>query len=135
MNCVNCNQPSQLFWLKDDTWNQIREKKHAEENGFILCFECATKVLERPLTLHDLALSYYLKTEHMPRKFLQEYARSTLHGAYQVTSTLLPEGWVPPHDRPFTDAFEIGIKLGKQTPNSQEKLADLLREYKRYFTC
>ena len=135
MNCVKCDQPSQLFWLKDEVWNQIREKKHGEANGFILCFKCAEEILGRPLTLDDLALSHYLKTEHMPRDFLQECVRSTLHGAYQATRVPLPEGWETPHERPFTDAFEIGTKLGKQTPNAQKKLADLLHEYKKCFTC
>ncbi len=134
MSCVRCGQPAQMFWLNDEVWDRIRKKHNGKEDGFILCFKCAQELLGELLTLRDLALSHYLKTVFMPRGFLQECVRSTLHGAYQAADVPPPEGWRAPCEQPFTDAFEIGTTLGKQTLNVQDELVELLNEYKKCFS-
>lgn len=130
---ASCGHSVELYWIKDEVWLQIPGAKGAQEGTMTQCLDCAQKLLGRPFTLHDLSVPSYLRTKHMPRPFMKEYARAVLCGAYAGCCIQLPEGWSMPVDHPHIDSFAIGKKLAEQTDAPGALLPSLIAEWQRVF--
>jgi hypothetical protein len=104
--------------------------------GGHLCLNCVANAIGRPLTLYDLEIANYLQTARnmtgVPG-FIQQYARATVIGAFNCTSTPIPTGWSQPTTPPHTEALGIGEQLAQQTRNPQAVLPALAAEVDRCF--
>ena len=121
MTCI-CGSPIILYWIKDEIWQAAATA--ATGPGGHLCLDCAAKVIRRPLTLHDLAVSNYLRTtQHNNLDFMRQYTRATIVGAFNETGTPIPENWTEPTVQPHLDALKIGQQLAQADCRSKGDLA------------
>jgi hypothetical protein len=133
--CVDCNNPAQMFWIKQVVWDQTRRAADLPEgHGYILCIACTEKRLGRELTIHDLDLATYKRNLNFnSADFVKECARATVHGACQETAVQTPQGWQVRSDMPFSDAFYVGAKLAHQTPGAGQFVPNLILEFQSQF--
>jgi hypothetical protein len=130
---ASCGHEIELYWIKDEVWQQIPGARGAPEGSMTQCLDCGQKLLGRPFTLTDLAIGSYRRMKNMPHKFQREYARGTLCGACLGAGYPLPEGWNLPTERPHSDGIGIGRKLAEQTPHANSVIPSLIAEWRSAF--
>jgi hypothetical protein len=132
--CLSCRKPDILYWLKDTVWHTIAvvSQDLVWQGHLFMCLGCAERRLGRLLTLHDLDVGNYARTEMMPRDFMRDYTRATLYGACEIAQIPPYTTWQFPTD-PHVPAMDIGRKLASRTADARDILPILIVEAERQF--
>ena len=130
INCCVCGAKCILYRLNDPVWNECAS--HADCCGGHLCVDCAERILERKLTLDDLAIEKYLltaKNETGQSRRVIHCVVDTVIGAADHVEIPIPGNWCFMWD----DYYKLGKKLCRQTPNAPEIVRRLIDETNQHF--
>ena len=120
------------YWIHDVLWLEAEQKAGKKLGN--TCPICIERILGRFVTLHDLDIRHYLRSnKHMIRFALQETVRATIVGACQEVAIVVPEGWVEPIAQLITEMQELGRHLARHTTDPMAVVAKLISEANEEF--
>ena len=130
IQCCICGGKCVLYWVKGDVWEQCAS--HADCCGGHLCVACAEQILDRKMTLDDLAIDKYLltaKNETGQSQRVIHCVVDTVMGAASHANVPFPNQWCYMWD----DYYDLGRRLCSQTPHPDTIVRRLVDETTSHF--